>query len=223
MKDSVQHQSLEIDVAGEAMIALSGRALYWPRERMLMIADLHLGKSDTFRAFGIAVPQAVQRHDLMRLNHLLQEVQPRSLVVLGDFVHGRIVGDDTRLAWSHFRNAHRDVDLILTRGNHDRSINAADWQLDQVVSFVQVGPVLLSHEPKFPVALAPEHFLNVHGHVHPIFKAPGWRRALPALVQEGTQLVLPAFSAFTAGMTCHSSSSRVWVFAEDPGLIARVQ
>lgn len=223
MKNSVQHQSLEIEVSGEAMIAVSGRALYWPRERMLMIADLHLGKSDTFRAFGIAVPQAVQRHDLIRLHRLLEDFQPRSLVILGDFVHGRIVGDDTLAAWSQFRNTHRNVDLILTRGNHDRSINPAHWQLDEIVVSVKVGPVLLSHEPMFSAQALTEKALNVHGHVHPVFKAPGWRRALPALVQEGSQLVLPAFSAFTAGMLFHSSSSRVWVFAEDSELVARVQ
>ncbi|WP_051237265.1 ligase-associated DNA damage response endonuclease PdeM [Ottowia thiooxydans] len=223
MSDPLQQTAITIDLAGHQFSAVPGRALYWPAERMLMIADLHLGKSDTFRAFGISVPHLAQRHDLARLQQLLDELQPESLVILGDFVHGRVIGEDTRAEWAQFRHANRDVHLILTRGNHDRALNPAEWQFDEVVRELTVGNVVLSHEPLRPEDLQASISLNVHGHVHPVFRAAGWKRALPALLHDDRRLVLPAFSVFTGGQASHSPLSRVWVFAEDSGLVARVQ
>lgn len=216
-------RTLAIQLAGEEFVAMAERALYWPREEMLMIADLHLGKSDTFRAFGMAVPQAVQQHDLLRLHTLLARLQPRRLVVLGDFVHGSLAGQATRAAWSQLREAHGKTELILTRGNHDRVLLAQDWRIDAVVSHLQIGNVVLSHEPLDSSAPYGPFALNVHGHVHPVFRGPAWGRALPAMVYENSRLVLPAFSAFTGGVSFHTARSRLWVFAEDAGMVVPVQ
>ena len=42
--------------AGESLVLLGERALYWPTRQALLIADLHLGKADVFRRAGIALP-----------------------------------------------------------------------------------------------------------------------------------------------------------------------
>ena len=47
---------VETDIADERVTLFADRALFWPRESALLIADLHLGKADTFRAAGIALP-----------------------------------------------------------------------------------------------------------------------------------------------------------------------
>lgn len=207
--------SITVDVAGERFIALPERALYWPRQGMLLIADLHLGKSDIFRAFGVAVPQSVQMDDLGRLDGLLERFAPAALVILGDFVHGAFAGPQTRERWQALRDTHPATRVILTRGNHDRTLSAAQWNLDSVLGEWMEDGVLLSHEPRPKRDGAPCFSLNIHGHIHPVFRDRQWRRGLPALVHEGLHLAMPAFSAFTAGVSCHTAQSRVWVFLAD--------
>ena len=42
-----------IQCAGETVWLLPERALWWPAQRMLMVADAHFGKAATFRARGV--------------------------------------------------------------------------------------------------------------------------------------------------------------------------
>ena len=42
--------------AGEELALVAGRALYWPRERALLVADLHLEKSSFYARFGQMLP-----------------------------------------------------------------------------------------------------------------------------------------------------------------------
>ena len=57
---------LSLRLAGEQMLLCGERALYWPRQRWLLLADLHLGKGDAFRRAGIALPRGGTGHDLAR-------------------------------------------------------------------------------------------------------------------------------------------------------------
>ena len=47
---------LVIAYAGEAVWLLPEHALWWPAQRVLFIADLHLGKAATYRTLGQPVP-----------------------------------------------------------------------------------------------------------------------------------------------------------------------
>ena len=39
--------TLAIELAGEQVLLLPEKALYWPREKMLIIADIHFGNNST--------------------------------------------------------------------------------------------------------------------------------------------------------------------------------
>ena len=41
-----------LSFAGEEWLLTEGRALYWPRERALLVADLHLEKGSFFAGHG---------------------------------------------------------------------------------------------------------------------------------------------------------------------------
>ncbi|MFT3814365.1 MAG: ligase-associated DNA damage response endonuclease PdeM [Acidovorax sp.] len=210
---------LDIRIAGQDFTAFAQRALYWPKNGLLMIADLHLGKSDTFRASGISVPYAVQQHDLARLDALLAAVRPRALVVLGDFVHGSLVARQTLQAWQALRQAHGATRFILTRGNHDRSLAAQHGLMDEVLAELCIDGVRMAHEGYEAARGVPgtSHWLHISGHHHPVFRARSWHKALPAMVHDGQRLVLPAFSEFTAGLRIHGPDSQVWVFSSETG------
>jgi DNA ligase-associated metallophosphoesterase len=184
---------LDLELAGEPVRLLADRALYWPARQRLLIADLHLGKGDTFRAAGIAVPTGGTAHDLARLAALLARTGARSLWILGDFLHARR-NAAVDAAWRAFREAHGNVAFAVVPGNHDRAFDALAAGVERLPDGVVDWPFELRHAPL--VRPAARHVLC--GHVHPVLRLPGaGRHPLFWLRPEIT--VLPAFSAFTGG------------------------
>jgi DNA ligase-associated metallophosphoesterase len=159
--------TLATTLAGERMLLLAQRALYWPRERTLFVADVHLGKAAAFRAGGVPVPRGATASDLSRLTALLAGTGARRLVVLGDLLHaaaGRVATLDA--AFLRWRASHGAIEMTLVRGNHDT--HAGDppdgWRI-----CVVAAPFLLCHEP-----CEPPTGYALCGHVH-----PGVRLGLP--------------------------------------------
>src|SRR5437763_47636 len=158
-------EALERTLCGERVQLLSDRALYWPRERALFIADVHLGKSAAFRAGGVPVPHGTTAGDLERLSRLIERTAAAQVFVLGDFLHaaaGRVPALD--IAFTTWRATHRGVSITLVRGNHDRHAGdpPAQWNVQVVAEPHPIAPFLLSHLPMKPPT---GHALC--GHVHP--------------------------------------------------------
>lgn len=181
-----------IGFAGETLQLLPDRAVYWPTQRSLLIADLHLGKGDIFRDAGLAVPSGGTQHDLQRLDRLLRAHAPRTLYVLGDLLHGDDRGAHWRAQWQAWREMHAELRIVVIAGNHDRRLAVAGLALDVAGTTLRLGPLLLSHEP-----LASDFIIC--GHLHPVVRLPRVPGRQPAFVRSPTQLILPAFSRFTGG------------------------
>lgn len=186
--------------AGEALVLLPERALWWPARHTLLIADLHLGKAATFRAAGQPVPAGTTQHNLGRLDALIAQHAARHLVVLGDFLHAEQARTASLLAaLAAWRARHAGLAITLVRGNHDR--HAGDPPADLGMTLADaphlIGPFACCHHPQTHAT----HFV-LAGHVHPVcllFGAGRDRLRLPCFVEEAGQAVLPAFGAFTGG------------------------
>lgn len=214
---------LDINIGRHHFQAFPQRALYWPAQDCLLIADLHLGKADTFRRFGIAVPQAVQWSDLNRLSSLIHQLKPLRCLVLGDFVHGHTVNAATVDAWNTVVASAPHTQFELLLGNHDRALPSSILSLHAVNSDLVLDGVWLSHEPVPVQQLTQGYELNIHGHIHPAMHIDGSRSKLPALVHRSPYLMMPAFSEFTAGVAGYAMGDAVWVFAQDASLVMRVR
>lgn len=213
---------LEIDIGNHRFFALPERAIYWPAAKCLLIADLHLGKADTFRHFGIAVPQTLQWSDLHRLETLLAQCKPQRCLILGDFVHGRIVNVSTAAAWNDLVNQFPKISFELLVGNHDRALDAGTLKLHAVTSELCIDGVWLTHDPLSNAHLTGPYALNIHGHIHPAVRIDASRIKSPALVHQPPYLRMPAFSEFTAGAVVKPPCDGIWVFAPDASLVMRV-
>ena len=77
---------MELIFRGQRLELMAERAVYWPEQQALLVADLHWGKDATFRAHGIPVSRATGR-ELQRLIDLCQRVSAKRLYVLGDLCH----------------------------------------------------------------------------------------------------------------------------------------
>lgn len=182
---------MELTVAGETVELRAERAVVWGKT--LLVADLHWGKSASFRAWGLPVPDELAA-DLARLAQLVVATGVDRILVLGDLIHARSsVSEDVRAQVGAFR---RDlpVDFVLVKGNHDRHVDTlpADWGVE-VVAERHEGPFVFRHVP------GPASGYLWAGHLHPgITVGRGVRRLrLPCFHLGSAHAVLPAFGGFT--------------------------
>ncbi len=206
-----------ISLAGEEVKLLSERALYWPRERTLLLADPHLGKAAAFRAAAIAVPEALTAADLGRLDRALERTGAVRLIILGDLLHARAGRAPAVLeavaAWRAGRPA---LELLLVRGNHDRGAGDPPpaWGVRCVDEPHLLAPFALRHLPE----ASPAGYV-LAGHLHPAVAllGPGRQRErLPCFVVGPRLAVLPAFGGFTGAATIRPRpDERCYVVAGD--------
>ena len=188
------------------------KAVYWPAQRTLFVADLHIGKAAVFRARGLPVPQGTTTETLTRLSRALHASGADRLVVLGDLLHAREShAEPTMAALRRWRLAHASLACIALEGNHDRHAGLLDAALgfEAVHGVYNAGPLLGVHDPSEASDLtrrsgcseAPDQRLVLAGHVHPVAALRGRldQLRLPCFWLHQGVLTLPAFGAFTGG------------------------
>lgn len=197
MKPSIipETGSRRIRFAGEDLVLLAERAVLWPTRGALMLSDVHFGKSATFRAHGIPVPEGESQTDLDRITQLIKRYEVDRLAIIGDFYHSGIaLNPALHDSLASFRDA-LDAEIILVRGNHDQSRH----ELLPMIDRLDWPPFELVHDP----ADADPEKPTIAGHLHPLCRIGKGGRAsrLPCFLRTDNLLVLPAFGTFTAGHT----------------------
>jgi DNA ligase-associated metallophosphoesterase len=188
---------------------LAERAVWDPAQRLLLVADLHLGKAETFQAHGIPLPSDGDAATLNALLALAHRWRPAELVVLGDLIHGRLgLTGELRQKLAALP-ALLGCRLRLIGGNHERGSWLEGLASEPAQAF---GTLWLSHEPD-PRA----GFLNLCGHEHPVAVVGkgGDRLRLPCFAYDATseRLVLPSFGTLTGGHP-RPGGERLWLVAE---------
>ena len=190
-------KGLAFSCAGEALEALPMGALHWPAQRLLAVADLHLEKGSSY---AVAARKLLPRHDtrqtLGALATLIDAMQPRTVVCLGDTFHDRDaiarLPQTDRIAIE--RLAAR-TSFVWIAGNHDPAPPPAGW--GEVAEEIDRGPLVFRHEAQFGPADG-----EVSGHFHPVaaltVRGRGLRRR--CFLTDGRRLILPAFGAYAGGL-----------------------
>ena len=214
---------IRVDAGGETLWLLPGRAAFWPRTATLLVADAHLGKAAAFRRAGIPVPRGTTDENLARLSALVGACAASRVVFLGDLVHDAAARRAASAAFVRWREEHRDLEIVLVRGNHDRRAGdpAAAWNVLSVCEPLVESGLALCHAPRnVPGSYA------ISGHVHPGIRLSGRGRdsiRLPCFWFTRAYAVLPAFGAFT-GLADIRPSPADGVFVEiGEGHLAVVQ
>lgn len=186
--------SLSFTFAGCTLAALPSGGLFWPERRLLVVSDLHLGKSARLaRRGGALLPPYETQATLERLDADIETTLPAQVLCLGDSfddlaAEGEI-DEDARL-WLLRLMAGRD--WIWAEGNHDPGPGSlggrhlAEWR---------GGPLVFRHIAR-PGATA-----EVSGHYHPKTRLTG--QGTPCfLLSDPDRLILPAYGAYTGGLDC---------------------
>jgi DNA ligase-associated metallophosphoesterase len=204
------------ELAGERVLLLPQKALYWPAAQTLMVADVHLGKAASFRALGVPVPHGTTGENLAALDALLAACATRRVVFLGDFLHAKAAQAPATLqALLAWRRRHAGLELLLVRGNHDRHAGDPSALLEVCMADepYRCGPFALCHHPD----LASDAYV-IAGHVHPVYQLRTARESLrlPCFLLGTRRAILPAFGAFTGGHSLIPQvTDRVFVVAEE--------
>ncbi|HTS84259.1 MAG TPA: ligase-associated DNA damage response endonuclease PdeM [Usitatibacter sp.] len=209
---------IECTVAGEKLVLLAERAVFWPAKKALFVADFHLGKAASFRRAGIPLPSGTTNDNVARLGSAIDRTGAKEVVFLGDFLHSESGRTPTTLsrfgAWRESRGA---VSLTLVRGNHDRKAGDPpdSWKVRCIEAGERRGAFVLNHEP----GAARGGGYALAGHIHPAVRlsAAGEKSVrLPCFWFGARCGVLPAFGAFTGSAeVLPRRGDQVFVIAEE--------
>lgn len=208
---------LSINLQQEAITLMPERVAFWPAQRVLFVADVHVGKAAAFRALSVPAPEGNLADDLARLTCAIERTDAQRIVMLGDVLHAKHGRADHVLqqvaAW---RETHSHRQFLVVRGNHD--VRAGDppddWRMDCVDAPAMLAPFVLCHEP-----CESDAGYVLCGHMHPAFRLYGKGATsitLPCFAVGARRMVLPAFGSFTGNALIKpAAGERIAVIADD--------
>lgn len=185
-----------ITVCGKVFRADMSGALYWPAEKALIVADLHLEKGSSFARGGQMLPPYDTRETLTKLAQVIDRYEPEAVIALGDSLHDvaaadRMTNEDLEI----LRMLQEGRDWIWVAGNHDPAISARLGGF--VTGDVKIEGLALRH---VPTAGHATH--EIAGHMHPAARLVmhGYSLRRPCFVGNGKRLIMPAFGAYCGGL-----------------------
>jgi DNA ligase-associated metallophosphoesterase len=185
-----------LTLAGVTLVADPAGAIYWPDEKLLAVADLHLEKGSAFAARGVLLPPYDTAATLARLARLIERYSPSLVIALGDSFHD--VGGPSRLSGAS-RGAltalQRGRNWVWMSGNHDP--DPAENIGGRFADVLALGALTFRHEPS-----PRQSDGEIAGHLHPLARIARRGRAVSrrCFACDGRRLVMPAFGAYAGGL-----------------------
>ncbi len=181
--------------AGERLIARPSGALHWPAAHLLVVSDLHLGKSERIaRRGGALLPPYEVVDTLTRLEADIHETDPAAVISLGDSFDDMAAAEGLAPAfrdWLERLVAGRDWTWVT--GNHDPAPTGLGGHAAEGVT---CGPMTFRH------IATDDGTFEVSGHYHPKASLSVRGRAIsrPCFLRDDRRLILPAYGTYTGGL-----------------------
>lgn len=200
-------RGLEFPCNGVSLLARPDGALWWPEERLLAVADLHLEKGSWYgMRTGQFLPPYDTRATLARLALAIEETRPRIVLCVGDSFHDGEAASrvDPVDAGEIMRLVGAAQDWIWITGNHDPA-PPRQWGGQASVELA-FGPLVFRHQAlSLPLT---DTGGEVSGHYHPVaslvVRGRGLRRR--CFLTDGTRLILPSYGAYTGGLNARDQA-----------------
>lgn len=188
--------------------------LFFPKEEILVIGDLHIGYDYMLRELGILIPEQQTKDTIKRIKKIFDKIKDKNyklkkVVFLGDIKHSFGFEFEER---NEFRKIIEIIetkvkkeDIIIIKGNHD----TVDYTSDKKMKPFHVEKdILFIHGHKSCKEIIDKKIkIVVSGHLHPsiiISEKKGIKKEMYKCFLEGiskgkTFIVLPSFFGFVEG------------------------
>lgn len=194
-----------------------GKTLYFPKENILAVGDLHLGYDIALKSRGLEIPLKQFEEIVGEIEKIIDHIKARygkigelRIVFLGDIKHhfGFVASEneEVKKLLSFLRKKHIDENrVIFIRGNHeknDKSGKFIDYYISSDIAFVH-------GDREFIEIYAKELNLIVLGHLHPSvtltdemkIKREKYKCFLVGRWKKKDAVILPSFMSTTEGVS----------------------
>jgi putative SbcD/Mre11-related phosphoesterase len=192
---------------------LIGKTIFFPKQGILAIGDLHLGYTEMLRKQGIMV-------EIDQLEDTKKEIEPiiknikatsklKKIILLGDIKHHfQFDRGEFFEVWNFLRFLEKHVErenIIIIKGNHD-TYKIKNYELKDF--YVEEGIAFTHGDRKFKELFEKEINTIVIGHIHPAvllkdpqgIKKEKFKCFLIGKYKRKDFVVVPSFFSFTEGI-----------------------
>jgi putative SbcD/Mre11-related phosphoesterase len=193
-------------------IRIIGLTLFLEKEKILVIADSHVGYEEALNKQGVLIPRLQFKEILKNLEPVFEQVKPEIIVMLGDIKHE--FGTISRQEWRDTLNLldflmSKTNKVILIKGNHDTILGPlADKKGLVVRDSFAIDNILFLHGHR----LADENSESfkkaktiIIGHEHPAIslrdgpRTEKYKCFLLGKFKKKNLIVMPSFNFVTEG------------------------
>ncbi len=186
----------DILICGKHFSADPSGALYWPEQKTLIVADLHLEKAPAKAGKGRLLPPYDTRSTLRWLAGVMDSYDPDRVIVLGDSLHDEA-------AAKRMPRADRKKLSILLQGREWYWVTGIydpdmpDWLGGIVCPALTIESIKFRHEP----SSGPKTH-EVAGHLHPAARLirHGASVRRKCFISNDARMVIPAFGVYAGGL-----------------------
>jgi len=167
-------------------------AIYHADEKIAVIADLHLGYTETRGRSGDCIPAVHDTAELRLLNQFLHSVEVRTLIIAGDILESPLSARGGNSLLDQFTQwlDTAGVNAVYVSGNHDPAYHS------NFVDYYELNGWCIHHGH---LANPSSHARNqITGHLHPVIRMQN--RTFKTFLVAGNHIILPAFSQNAAGV-----------------------
>ena len=184
-----------IEFANEKFYAYPNCALYWKRLNIIIVADLHLGKSISFAKQKQFLPPYDTMETLEKLFKCINKFEPSKLIIVGDLLHDIFsIQSFQKRDQENFNEYSKKTEFIWVKGNHDSDVQIRGF--NKVLDY-EIDEIIFNHVP-----VETSNF-QICGHYHPKRKISHRGKSIykPSFVHNDNLLILPSFGTLTGGMS----------------------
>lgn len=190
------------------------KSLFFPKQGILTIGDLHIGYDYMLRQSGVLIPERQVEGILFELKQIIKKIKSKGhkinkIVFLGDIKHAFSYEFQERnefLEIIDFLTEHvPEKNIILIQGNHD----TMDYSTEKVMKpyHIEEGIAFVHGHETYSDIYDKNVKLIVSGHLHPtvvLEESPGVKREnykcfLVGKLEGKETIVLPSFLGITEG------------------------
>ncbi len=193
----------EIQFAGQHLHLDASGCLYWPKEKALIVSDLHLEKGSSFLKMGRFAPPYDSCETLERLKKIIKSYNVEILILLGDTLHDpngfERLNEDCRQIFDELCETYKVIWII---GNHEKG-----FVPPKVVPFIEYKKetLIFRHEAEHDSDAG-----EISGHFHPCatLNHKGKKIRQRCFIEDGKRMMLPAFGSYTGSLDVSDKAIR---------------